>query len=46
MLHTGLRSILGAPRRERLRGTVEVDETFIGGHEPGLRGGRDGARRP
>ncbi len=26
--------------RERLSGIVEVDETFIGGEEPGLRGGR------
>jgi hypothetical protein len=26
--------------REKLSGTVEVDETFIGGQEPGLRGGR------
>ena len=26
-------------------GTVEVDETFIGGQEPGLRGGRAKARR-
>ena len=31
----------GASRqRDRLSGTVEVDETFIGGEEPGLRGGR------
>ena len=30
----------GAPGRERLSGTVEVDETYIGGDEPGLRGGR------
>ena len=28
------------PGRDRLTGTVEVDETFIGGEEPGLRGGR------
>jgi hypothetical protein len=35
-----LRSVLMRPSRERLRGTVEVevDETFIGGDEPGLRG--------
>src|SRR5437763_5756696 len=26
------------PGRERLRGTVEVDETFLGGPEPGVRG--------
>ena len=35
-----LRSVLVRPGRERLAGTVEVDETYIGGEEPGLRGGR------
>ena len=35
-----LRSVLVRPGRERLAGTVEVDETSIGGEEPGLRGGR------
>lgn len=39
MLHR-VRSVLVRPGRERLTGTVEVDETFIGGEEPGLRGGR------
>jgi transposase-like protein len=39
MLHR-LRSVLVWPGRERLSGVVEVDETFIGGDEPGLRGGR------
>jgi len=39
MLHR-LRSVLVRPDRDRLAGTVEVDETFIGGEEPGLRGGR------
>ena len=39
MLHR-LRSVLVRPGRERLSGTVEVDETYIGGEEPGLRGGR------
>jgi transposase-like protein len=39
MLHR-LRSVLVRPGRELLAGTVEVDETYIGGEEPGLRGGR------
>ena len=39
MLHR-FRSVLVRPGRERLTGTVEVDETFIGGEERGLRGGR------
>jgi len=39
MLHR-LRSVLVRPGRELLTGTVEVDETYIGGREPGLRGGR------
>jgi len=39
MLHR-LRSVLVRPGRERLAGRVEVDETYIGGVEPGLRGGR------
>ena len=34
------RSVLVHPGRERLNGTVEVDETYIGGEEPGLAGGR------
>jgi transposase-like protein len=40
-----LRSVLVRPGRERLRGTVEVDETFIGGEEPGLRGGRQPGKK-
>lgn len=39
MLHR-LREALVRPGRERLIGEVEVDEFFIGGEEPGLRGGR------
>jgi len=39
MLHR-LRSVLVRPGRELLSGSVEVDETYIGGEEPGLAGGR------
>lgn len=39
MLHR-LRSVLVRPGRDRLNGKVEVDETYIGGLEPGLPGGR------
>ena len=39
MLHR-LRSVLVRPGRDRLVGMVEVDETYLGGEEPGLRGGR------
>jgi transposase-like protein len=39
MLHR-VRSVLVRPGRDRLQGTVEVDETYIGGEELGLRGGR------
>jgi transposase-like protein len=35
-----LRTVLVRPGRDLLAGTVEVDETYIGGEEPGLRGGR------
>jgi len=44
MLHR-LRSVLVRPGRERLRGEVEVDETYIGGDEPGLRGGRQKGKK-
>ena len=40
-----LRSVLVRPGRNRLTGTVEVDETFIGGEEPGLRVAGRAARR-
>jgi hypothetical protein len=44
-----LRSVLVRPGRERLTGTVEVDETYIGGEEAGLPGarakGQEGADR-
>lgn len=39
MLHR-LRSVLVRPGRDLLTGTVQVDETYIGGAEPGLPGGR------
>ena len=39
MLHR-LRSVLVRPGRDLLSGTVQVDETYIGGAEPGLGGGR------
>ncbi len=39
MLHR-LRSVLVRPGRERLRGEMEVDESYFGGEEPGLAGGR------
>lgn len=35
-----LRAVLVRPGRDRLSGVVEVDETFMGGEEAGLRGGR------
>jgi transposase-like protein len=44
MLHR-LRSVLVRPGRERLSGRVEVDETFVGGEEPGLRGGRQRGKK-
>jgi hypothetical protein len=34
------RSVLVHPGRKRVNGTVEVDETYIGGEEAGLAGGR------
>ena len=35
----------GPPGTGRLSGTVEVDETYIGGEEPGLRGGRQRGKK-
>lgn len=35
-----LRRAMVVPGRELLHGEVEVDETYVGGEEPGLRGGR------
>jgi transposase-like protein len=39
LLHR-LRAVLVRPGRDRLAGVVEVDETYIGGEEAGLSGGR------
>jgi transposase-like protein len=44
MLHR-LRSVLVRPGRGRLSGSVEVDETFTGGEEAGLRGGRQRGKK-
>lgn len=44
MLHR-LRAVLVRPGRDRLTGTVEVDETYFGGAEPGLRGGRQKGKK-
>lgn len=44
MLHR-LRSVLVRPGRDRLVGTVEVDESYFGGEEPGLRGGRQKGKK-
>ena len=37
MLHK-LRTAMVLPGRDRLRGAVEVDETYVGGAEEGVRG--------
>ncbi len=44
MLHR-MRSVLVHPGRDRPAGTVEVDETCIGGEGPGLRGGRQRGKK-
>jgi Transposase zinc-ribbon domain len=41
-----LRPVLVRPGRDLLAGRVEVDETYIGGEEPGCAAGGPGARRP
>jgi len=40
-----LRRAMVAPERTLLRSEVEIDECFIGGLEPGLRGGRQHGRK-
>jgi hypothetical protein len=44
MLHR-LRPALVRPGRDRLAGTAEVDQTFTGGEEHGLRGGRQPGKK-
>lgn len=44
MLHK-LRTAMVAPDRELLKGEVEIDEFFLGGHEEGLKGGRQHGRK-
>ena len=44
MLHR-LRSVLVRPGRERLEGVVEVDQSYFGGEERGLAGGRARGKR-
>jgi hypothetical protein len=38
-------AVLVRPGRDPLSGTVQVDETFIGGDEPGLAGGRAAGKK-
>lgn len=45
MLLHKLRRAMVNPEREKLRGTVEVDETWVGGKQAGLKGGRQRAGR-
>ena len=44
MLHK-LRSAMVAPERDPLEGEVEIDEFFLGGHEEGLKGGRQHGKK-
>jgi hypothetical protein len=40
-----LRSVLVRPEREKLQGRVELGETYYGGKEVGLRGGRAAGKK-
>jgi len=40
-----LRRAMVAPEREALKAEVEIDEFFLGGHEEGLRGGRQRGKK-
>lgn len=44
MLHK-LRGTMVAPERDPLKGEVEIDEFFLGGHEDGLKGGRQHGKK-
>jgi transposase-like protein len=44
MLHK-LRAAMIAPERDLLKGEVEIDEFFLGGHEEGLIGGRQHGKK-
>lgn len=44
MLHK-LRGAMVAPERDPLKGKVEIDEFFLGGHEDGLKGGRQHGKK-
>ena len=44
MLHK-LRGAMVGPQREFLKGEVEIDEFFLGGHEEGLKGGRQHGKK-
>jgi len=44
MLHK-LRGAMVAPERELLKSEVEIDEFFLGGHEEGLKGGRQRGKK-
>jgi transposase-like protein len=44
MLHK-FRAAMVAPEREMLKREVEIDEFFLGGHEQGLRGGRQHGKK-